>query len=42
MGYRKKEIYDVKETTRVRKGKVQTLKLYNKRQKREIIDEVMK
>ena len=42
MGYRKIEIYDIKTTTRVRNGVCQTMKLYNKRQKRMIIDEVLK
>jgi len=42
MGYRKIEIYDIKTTTRVKNGVLQTMKLFNKRQKRTIIDEVLK
>ena len=42
MGYRKIEIGTVKTTERVRKGKVQTIQLFNKSQKRMIIQEVGK
>jgi hypothetical protein len=42
MGYRKIEIGTVKTTERIRKGKVQTIKLFTKFQKRTIINEVMK
>lgn len=42
MGYRKITIGTVKTTTRVRKGKVQTIKLFTKNQKLWIISEVAK